>query len=97
MNIGQIMEQLDTFTDEERRAKVGPMIGMLSTVSKNELMSYQRDHFATADGDWEQVLSGLNAKLRKVIKLETSEVIGAPVREAMGLEPLTMDTEVPGT
>lgn len=98
MNIGQIVEQLDTFTDDERKLHVGALIDMLSGVSKSDIRQHQEKHFAehpkhTPEG-WQAFVTGLNKVIRRCVMLETSKVIGDPVRVALGLDPITLETEV---
>lgn len=99
MTIQQILDQLDTFTDADRQAKLGPLIDMLSGVSKQELLAYQTEHFATRteSNAWDEFRKGFDEKIRQCVGLEVSEVIGVPVRKALGLELITLETEVPGT
>jgi len=100
MKISEILERLDSFDDGDREKHLRPLVAMLSPVSHQDIKEYQESHFTkypekTEEG-WQEFIVGMNAVLRKCIELEVSEVIGKPVREALSLEPITLETEIDG-
>jgi hypothetical protein len=94
MTVKQILERLDALDDDERDIFLRALCGMLSGVSQRELMDYQTHHMAAGQpGGFEGYVKGQNVVLRRCIEIETSP-FGKDVREALGLEELTLDTVI---
>ena len=97
MKIEYYIEHLKEWDSETRERYLNPLMGILSEVSLATLRDFQKQHFQRAienkDPDYEAFKVGQNEEIIKCLQLEMSE-IGKGVRETLGLEPLTLDTEV---
>ena len=89
----EILEKMDNFSSEERASILGPFIAKLSPVSKKSLSEWQEVFLAEHKRDeFELFVKEQNKEIRKMVELETSEILGVEVRKALGLEPFDLDT-----
>lgn len=104
MKLQKILNNLDTYTEEEREKYLLPVIKVLTEVTKQTLYDFQNKWFAKrreerADfefdsEEFEKFKKEQNRILRKFIEIETSE-FGKQIREVLfNLKELTMDTEI---
>jgi hypothetical protein len=91
MTLKEIIEKMDGFTEDERVQYLPKVFSLLSPVSRVELLDFQRDWDASRG--FEAFVKAQNEKIKMCIELECAE-FGSTVREALKLEPITMESEV---
>ena len=91
MTVKEVYDKLSTFSDEERPLYTGGLCQMLSPVSMQTLMEFQRNW----DGDKapEEFFAAQAEEVKKCVDLEISG-IGQMVREIAKLAPISWETEV---
>jgi hypothetical protein len=90
--VKQVVAEMDGYTDEDRVKYVRALVAKLSVVSEGTLYSFQNEW----DGSrpYSEFVTEQNKVIRQCVTLELKPEIGGFVRESLGLEPLTEDTEV---
>ena len=90
MNIQHVLDNFRTWKDSERK-QLSPVFAMLSGVSKKTLMTFQ-NNWDGSEG-YDAFVKAQNDQIETCIRLELSET-GRIVREKLGLDPLTLETEI---
>ncbi len=98
MTIRQLYDQLDTMDEGARAEQLSKLAPNLSGVTHATIRDYQNQHIANAEmsqkENWDAFRVGQNKIIKECIDLELSDGIGAAVRAALGLPPLTWESEV---
>ena len=97
MLIRDYIDHLAEWGSDERERYMRPLLGMLSGVSNRTLREHQAKHMAaSSEPDYDGFVESQNKVILQCLHLEVS-TFGADVRRELGLEPLTLDTDVLGT
>ncbi len=91
MTVKEIYDNLESFTGDQRAEHLGNLSRQFSDVSMGDLVNFQ-DNWSPSKG-MEAFFAEQGKLFKKCINLEVSN-FGKTVREALGLEPLTWDTEI---
>ena len=89
--VQNIMDELETYGEEERKTVLGKLIPMLCPASTETLMSFQNE-WDEAKG-YAAFIEKQNEVFKVCLVLETNE-IGVIARKAYKLDPMTRDTIV---
>lgn len=89
MKIRQYMDELSGWDSDDRERYLRPLLAILSPVSVATLQEHQRKHYV----DHLAFVDSQNKSFLQCLTLEMSEN-GAIVRQKLGLELLTLDTEI---
>ena len=91
VTIKEIRERIDTYEGSERESVLGGLYQQLSPPSHAQLREFQLGWDRSKS--FKEFVVAQNEVLRTCIDLECSE-FGNAVREAAGLSPLGMDTDI---
>ncbi len=94
MKISQYIDQLGEWESDEREKYLRPLLAVLSPVSLVSIRQCQDSHFMRSKADYPAFVKSQNEEIIKCLRLEMAD-IGTIVRAEVGLEPLTLDTEIP--
>ena len=91
MTVKEIVEKMDSFTDEERTEYLAPLLDNLTLLSKSQIRNFQD----VWDGNrpFDEFKTAQNTEIRKCIEMELS-ALGQIVRRTTGLPPLNENDEV---
>lgn len=93
MKIHEYLDNMPDWGSDDRERYLRPLIPMLSGVSQATLMEHQLRHMVSGVDDYEAFVQSQNQEIATCLRLEVSET-GRIVRLELGLDPLTLDTEV---
>ncbi len=94
MLIRDYIDHLSEWGSDDREWYMRPLLGMLSGVSRKTLREHQAEHMSMSiEPDYDGFVESQNKLLLQCLRLEIS-AIGAVVRQQLGLEPMTLDTDV---
>jgi uncharacterized protein YfaP (DUF2135 family) len=100
MNIQEIVEKMDSFTEDERVKYLGPVLNKMSMPSQGTLRQFQnqwREEIAAkemdADTEFREFVKAQNVIIKECIKMEDSD-LGKIVRETQGLPVWNMQEEI---
>jgi hypothetical protein len=91
MNIYELVEKIDLFTDKEREKYISKIWNMFSTLSKNEILNFQNKWDSSKSFD--EFKMEQNKLIRECISIECS-IVGEVVREKENLEKFDMMTVI---
>lgn len=91
MTVKEVCEKLDLFTDDERIKYVGALWKLLSQVSREALMEFERNWDGTKG--FTEFIKAQAQEIRRCIVLEICQ-LGQTVRMLEGLPVLMWETEV---
>lgn len=93
MKISEYIEKMSEWESDDREKYLRPLVALLSPVSAKSLMQNQAEHFAKSEADYPAFVESQNREIIKCLELEVAE-IGSIVRAELGMEPMTLDTDV---
>lgn len=89
MTVQELVNKLDSLTENERETELRQLVKMLTPVSHNTLLLFQQ--LWDERRPYEEFLEAQNVEIKKCIELEMS-TLGTDVRESFKLKPLTPET-----
>lgn len=91
MKIKEILEKIDSLTEDERGKYLGSLVNELTPVSKTTLCNFQE--FWDGKRSFEEFKKEQNEVIKHCVKIECS-YLGKIIRKKLGLKDLTLDTEI---
>lgn len=95
MNLQNVLDKIDDFTEEERIEYLTKVFDMFCPISTKTIMNFQNEwgEKTYPNYDFEGFIKEQNKQIKMCIKLECSEV-GKIVRKTLNLTPITLETEL---
>ena len=95
MKIQEYIAHLSEWGSDARERHLRPLLDVLSAVSMKTLHEHQQELLnSSAEAGYEGFVASQNEVILQCLHLEVSDM-GAVVRRTCGLDPLTLDTDVP--